>query len=327
MNESNNPRVMRIHPNVKRAVLLVFAVLTPAAAGERGDGRGGYGRDGRGGEARSPAGGEPGGVIAAPYPDDSYPYPAPAPDPSGPAPNPGPNPAPPGSPSVTAVIPPLPPAWFYCSDPDGFYPYVTSCRQEWQPMLVTPPPPGAGVPPSVTAWAWCAAPEGYYPYVGSCPAWQERAAATPRDIEAAAQALWFYCEPEQAYYPYTPVCQENWLPIPAVPPPAIGSLPMPQIRGSTRQQLEEIASRVYATKRGWDQGNEVSSQFLEPWLVRPLRERADYTLARTLDAELAHETTANSKIQAILLAARRGSLRRIRHSCRRPGPDFDGGLK
>lgn len=86
-------------------------------------------------------------------------------------------------------------------------------------MPVAPPPPGAGIPPSITAWARCAAPAGYYPYIASCPAWHEQAAATPRDIEAPAQALWFYCEPERAYYPYAQLCQENWLAIPAVPPP------------------------------------------------------------------------------------------------------------
>jgi len=202
-------------------VTLFFALSQfPAAAGEWGGERGGYGRGehggGRGGEGRGPYGGGSGGVIAAPYPDD--PYPAPAPGPSGPAPTPGPDSLP-DAPPAAAAIPPLPPAWFYCRDPDGFFPYVTSCRHEWQPMPVVPPPPGAGIPPSITAWAWCAQPAGYYPYIASCAAWREHAATTPSDIDAPIQALWFYCEPEQAYYPYAPVCRENWLPIPAVPPP------------------------------------------------------------------------------------------------------------
>jgi hypothetical protein len=38
--------------------------------------------------------------------------------------------------------------WYYCSDPDGYYPYVAECNQEWQQVPVTPPgAPQAGGPP------------------------------------------------------------------------------------------------------------------------------------------------------------------------------------
>lgn len=31
--------------------------------------------------------------------------------------------------------------WYYCSDPDGYYPYVKQCRNAWQ--RVAPQPPSA----------------------------------------------------------------------------------------------------------------------------------------------------------------------------------------
>jgi hypothetical protein len=29
--------------------------------------------------------------------------------------------------------------WYYCRDPDGYYPYVAECRGEWRQVPVTPP--------------------------------------------------------------------------------------------------------------------------------------------------------------------------------------------
>ena len=34
-----------------------------------------------------------------------------------------------------------PASWYYCSDPQGYYPYVQQCRAGWQ--RVSPTPPGA----------------------------------------------------------------------------------------------------------------------------------------------------------------------------------------
>jgi hypothetical protein len=35
----------------------------------------------------------------------------------------------------------LPPSqfWYYCADPQGYYPYVASCNGAWQPVPATPP--------------------------------------------------------------------------------------------------------------------------------------------------------------------------------------------
>jgi hypothetical protein len=43
------------------------------------------------------------------------------------------------------AAPAAPTYWFYCSDPAGWYPYVKSCNQQWQP--VSPPQPGAPTAP------------------------------------------------------------------------------------------------------------------------------------------------------------------------------------
>jgi len=32
--------------------------------------------------------------------------------------------------------------WYYCRDPQGYYPYVTSCPSGWTRVIATPPPPG-----------------------------------------------------------------------------------------------------------------------------------------------------------------------------------------
>jgi hypothetical protein len=35
-----------------------------------------------------------------------------------------------------------PPYWYYCSNPAGYYPYVTQCYGPWQPAPAQPPAPG-----------------------------------------------------------------------------------------------------------------------------------------------------------------------------------------
>lgn len=32
--------------------------------------------------------------------------------------------------------------WYYCQNPQGYYPYVTSCPGGWTRVVPTPPPPG-----------------------------------------------------------------------------------------------------------------------------------------------------------------------------------------
>jgi hypothetical protein len=71
-------------------------------------------------------------------------------------------------------------SWAFCESPNGYYPYVTDCRQEWQSVPAKAPPA----------------------------------------VAAQALPMWFYCDRSQGYFPYTPYCDGGWLPIPAMPPPA-----------------------------------------------------------------------------------------------------------
>jgi hypothetical protein len=45
-------------------------------------------------------------------------------------------------PPVPAGFPPAP-FWYFCSDPEGYYPYVASCSGVWREIPATPP---AGIP-------------------------------------------------------------------------------------------------------------------------------------------------------------------------------------
>jgi hypothetical protein len=51
--------------------------------------------------------------------------------------------------------------WYYCQDPEGYYPDVDECPDGWQ--RVAP-----------NYWYYCQDPEGYYPDVSDCPnGWQQ----------------------------------------------------------------------------------------------------------------------------------------------------------
>jgi hypothetical protein len=80
---------------------------------------------------------------------------------------------------------------------------------------------------------------------------------------------------------------------------AIGSLPAPLVRGEARTRLEKIVSRVYAAKIEWDQGNEISAQYREPWLATELRAKSTRSLAATLDALLEKEAILDRDLQAL----------------------------
>src|SRR3569832_2306900 len=60
------------------------------------------------------------------YPSPVYPYPSPYQPPLADAPAP---------PEAAAT----PQYWYYCADPQGYYPYVPQCRVNWQRVPTTPP--------------------------------------------------------------------------------------------------------------------------------------------------------------------------------------------
>jgi hypothetical protein len=90
-------------------------------------------------------------------------------------------PAYPYAPSVT-VIPSSPPvyiqqgnapppnaarqdySWYYCGNPQGYYPHVKDCPGGWQKLAAAPPGQDSDY------WYYCDNPRGYYPYVKDCSA-------------------------------------------------------------------------------------------------------------------------------------------------------------
>ncbi|HXC38725.1 MAG TPA: hypothetical protein VN667_07245 [Burkholderiales bacterium] len=96
------------------------------------------------------------------YPAPVYPYP----DPFQP-------------PTVVLGPEPSPPHyWYYCGNPQGYYPYVAQCAVPWQRQLAggapvpapSPPPPVITAPPAPQQfWYYCDNPAGYYPTVPQCP--------------------------------------------------------------------------------------------------------------------------------------------------------------
>ena len=91
------------------------------------------------------------------YPVPVYPFPTYIPAPevvvNAPPPYP-PYDAPPPYGAAPPYGPPPPPAappqasWYYCDNPQGYYPYVQNCSVQWRPVPSTPPgyAPG-GLPP------------------------------------------------------------------------------------------------------------------------------------------------------------------------------------
>ena len=143
---------MRKTAAVLLACGLAFAgTLGAADAQTHGGARGGGGYHGSGGFYGGFRGGyggpRVGVVIGAPYYDpfwdpfwgySYYPYSYP------PYPYRYREPLPPPdygdySNDVAPQGPPPAQSWYYCDNPKGYYPYVKTCRDEWQPVPATPP--------------------------------------------------------------------------------------------------------------------------------------------------------------------------------------------
>lgn len=74
------------------------------------------------------------------------------------------------------------------------------------------------------------------------------------------------------------------------------SLPLPKPTRLQWQRISELARRIYDEKSSWDFGNEVSSRFDRPWLLRGEIAGASSVAAR-LESVLAFEHAANGRIQ------------------------------
>jgi hypothetical protein len=70
-----------------------------------------------------------------PYPDAySAPYPDAYPDAYPPTAYPNESPPDRGASSAAPAA-----TWYYCDNPQGYYPYVRSCNQPWQSVPASPP--------------------------------------------------------------------------------------------------------------------------------------------------------------------------------------------
>ncbi len=78
---------------------------------------------------------------------------------------------------------------------------------------------------------------------------------------------------------------------------AIRRLPIPQPIGGHAQAVSDVAQRVHAAKSDWDRGNETSTNFTVPWVLRcDLAAELD-ALGHLLDHLAEHEATEESRIQ------------------------------
>jgi hypothetical protein len=112
--------------------------------------------------------------------------------------------------------------WYYCDQPDGFYPYVKSCSRDWSTIPISAPPPGSAVPLSYSDWQWCEDSKSFFPYVSSCRSGFVSVPVTaPKSDSAPAIANWFFCEDPKGYLPYVVQCKKDWRAVPAVPPPSV----------------------------------------------------------------------------------------------------------
>lgn len=196
----------------------------PTTSEQSWHGRGHSGGHGRGGDDGD-NGGNGGVIIGMPSsPGPDYPYP-PGPYPKSGAPLPAPSAEPAAQSSGSTQSWPV---WYYCDQPNGYYPYVKVCGRDWQRLPVMPPPPGSAPPLAENSWEHCDDPEGYFPYIAQCRhRWVPMAASSPvpgddpDGIPIIAQ--WFYCEDAKDYLPYVGSCPHVWHTVPSVPPPNIQS--------------------------------------------------------------------------------------------------------
>jgi hypothetical protein len=119
------------------------------------------------------------------------------------------------------------PYWYYCDEPDGYYPYVKTCTHNWAAIPISPPPPATEAPISFASWSWCDDPKGYFPYVANCSVGWKSVPVTAPSSEAIPEsppsaANWFYCDAPKGYMPYVSVCTKDWRAVPSVPPPNAG---------------------------------------------------------------------------------------------------------
>ena len=199
-----------------------------SGSGSGGGWHGGHGGGGHrgGGGGYGGYGGGYGGGVYYPYPywpGSPYPAPYPFPYPDSPNSTPPPDKPPVGAYNASSNMPPWP-FWYYCDNPEGYYPYVKTCTHDWSALPMMAPPPTAGPPLSDGKWEWCEEAKGYYPYIKACPKGFVAVAVTAPQSENTSEtppaiANWFYCDEPKGYLPYVSDCKRDWRVVPSMPPP------------------------------------------------------------------------------------------------------------
>jgi hypothetical protein len=77
---------------------------------------------------------------------------------------------------------------------------------------------------------------------------------------------------------------------------AVKRIPVPQPPALSEQAIGALAERLHEAKATWDIGNEICTRFERPWLLQPAVRGEATTLAPTLDAVLAHETSLDTEL-------------------------------
>ena len=76
----------------------------------------------------------------------------------------------------------------------------------------------------------------------------------------------------------------------------IKRLPIPQASGKKIQHVSQLAKSIHDAKHEWDSGNELSTAFERPWVLRTTDAKS---FSRALDAALAFEAEAEEQIHSI----------------------------
>ncbi len=79
----------------------------------------------------------------------------------------------------------------------------------------------------------------------------------------------------------------------------IKRLPIPQPKSSQRQEISEQAKAIHDTKATWDVGNEISTRFHEPWLLRKDIIDVTASIPTRLDDLAEYEVAGEARIQKL----------------------------
>lgn len=77
----------------------------------------------------------------------------------------------------------------------------------------------------------------------------------------------------------------------------IQRLPVPRPTSDLKATIGTVAQRIHDAKACWDEGNEISTRFQEPWLLGALRSQPGHSLAEGLDWVLLKEAQTDKELQ------------------------------